>query len=41
MINLLYIARGSRPKNLRHLQEYFADLKIIKLEQNYRSTGRI
>ncbi|MDE5006952.1 ATP-dependent DNA helicase Rep, partial [Francisella tularensis subsp. holarctica] len=37
----IYAFRGSRPENLRHLQEYFADLKVIKLEQYYRSTGRI
>lgn len=37
----IYTWRGSRPENLRHLQEDFADLKITKLEQNYRSTGRI
>ncbi|ORU23331.1 ATP-dependent DNA helicase Rep, partial [Francisella tularensis subsp. holarctica] len=37
----IYAWRGSRPENLRHLQEDFADLKVIKLEQNYRSTGRI
>ena len=37
----IYAWRGSRPENLRNLQEDFADLKVIKLEQNYRSTGRI
>ncbi|MDE4942628.1 UvrD-helicase domain-containing protein, partial [Francisella tularensis] len=37
----IYSWRGSRPENLRHLQEDFADLKVIKLEQNSRSTGRI
>lgn len=37
----IYAWRGSRPENLRHLQEDFKDLKVIKLEQNYRSTGRI
>ncbi|AIT08822.1 ATP-dependent DNA helicase Rep [Candidatus Francisella endociliophora] len=37
----IYAWRGSRPENLRHLQEDFPDLKVIKLEQNYRSTGRI
>ena len=37
----IYAWRGSRPENLRHLQEDFPSLKVIKLEQNYRSTGRI
>lgn len=37
----IYAWRGSRPENLRHLQEDFSSLKVIKLEQNYRSTGRI
>ncbi|API86919.1 UvrD-helicase domain-containing protein [Francisella uliginis] len=37
----IYAWRGSRPENLRHLQEDFPNLKVIKLEQNYRSTGRI
>ncbi|QIV95930.1 ATP-dependent DNA helicase Rep [Allofrancisella inopinata] len=37
----IYAWRGSRPENLRHLQVDFPDLKVIKLEQNYRSTGRI
>ncbi|AXA33434.1 UvrD-helicase domain-containing protein [Francisella adeliensis] len=37
----IYAWRGSKPENLRHLQEDFPSLKVIKLEQNYRSTGRI
>ena len=37
----IYAWRGSRPENLKHLQEDFSDLKVIKLEQNYRSTSRI
>ena len=37
----IYAWRGSRPENLRYLQEDFPSLKVIKLEQNYRSTGRI
>ncbi|MDE4949201.1 UvrD-helicase domain-containing protein, partial [Francisella tularensis subsp. holarctica] len=37
----IYARRGSRPENLRHLQEDFADQKVIKVEQNYRSPGRI
>jgi ATP-dependent DNA helicase Rep len=37
----IYAWRGARPENLMQLQHDFAGLKIIKLEQNYRSTGRI
>jgi ATP-dependent DNA helicase Rep len=37
----IYAWRGARPENLRQLQADFPDLKVIKLEQNYRSTGRI
>mgnify|MGYP000256483157 CR=1 FL=1 len=37
----IYAWRGSRPENLRHLQEDYPALRVIKLEQNYRSTGRI
>ena len=37
----IYAWRGSRPENLRYLQEDFPSLKVIKLEQNDRSTGRI
>ena len=37
----IYAWRGARPENLAQLQEDFADLKLIKLEQNYRSSGRI
>ncbi|APC97588.1 UvrD-helicase domain-containing protein [Francisella frigiditurris] len=37
----IYAWRGSKPENLKHLQEDFSNLKVIKLEQNYRSTGRI
>ena len=37
----IYSWRGARPENLNQLSEDFANLKIIKLEQNYRSTGRI
>lgn len=29
----IYTWRGSRPENLRHLQEDFVDLKIIKLDR--------
>jgi ATP-dependent DNA helicase Rep len=37
----IYAWRGARPENLMQLQKDFPDLEVIKLEQNYRSTGRI
>ena len=37
----IYAWRGARPENLARLQEDFPRLKLVKLEQNYRSTGRI
>jgi ATP-dependent DNA helicase Rep len=37
----IYAWRGARPENLAQLQEDFPDLKVVKLEQNYRSSGRI
>lgn len=37
----IYAWRGARPENLVQLQSDFPQLKVIKLEQNYRSTGRI
>lgn len=37
----IYAWRGARPENLAQLQTDFPDLKVVKLEQNYRSTGRI
>ena len=37
----IYAWRGARPENLAQLNIDFPQLKIIKLEQNYRSTGRI
>ena len=37
----IYSWRGARPKNLVLLKEHFPNLKVIKLEQNYRSSGRI
>ncbi len=37
----IYAWRGARPENLARLQEDFPQLRVIKLEQNYRSTGRI
>ncbi len=37
----IYAWRGARPDNLKKLAEDFHNLKIIKLEQNYRSTQNI
>ncbi|MBD3609175.1 MAG: DNA helicase Rep [Gammaproteobacteria bacterium] len=37
----IYAWRGANPQNLALLNEDFTNLKVIKLEQNYRSMGRI
>jgi ATP-dependent DNA helicase Rep len=37
----IYAWRGARPENLVQLQTDFPGLKVVKLEQNYRSTARI
>lgn len=37
----IYAWRGANMENLRLLQQDFPQLKVIKLEQNYRSTARI
>jgi ATP-dependent DNA helicase Rep len=37
----IYGWRGARPENLDQLGVDFPRLKVIKLEQNYRSTGKI
>ena len=37
----IYAWRGARPENLARLRDDFPHLHVIKLEQNYRSTGRI
>ncbi len=37
----IYAWRGARPENLSLLRQDFPTLKLIKLEQNYRSTSRI
>ncbi|MBC8944428.1 DNA helicase Rep [Xenorhabdus indica] len=37
----IYSWRGARPQNLILLKEDFPQLNVIKLEQNYRSSGRI
>lgn len=37
----IYSWRGAKPQNLHLLQQDFPRLKVIKLQQNYRSSGRI
>ena len=37
----IYAWRGARPENLAQLQGDYPNLKLVKLEQNYRSTARI
>lgn len=37
----IYAWRGARPENLSQLKKDYPHLKIVKLEQNYRSTGLI
>ncbi len=37
----IYAWRGAKPENMALLAEDFPSLKVIKLEQNYRSTSRI
>jgi len=37
----IYAWRGARPENLAKLEEDFPTLKLVKLEQNYRSTSLI
>jgi ATP-dependent DNA helicase Rep len=37
----IYSWRGAQPKNLQLLKQDFPTLKVIKLEDNYRSSGRI
>ena len=37
----IYSWRGAQPENLQLLKEDFPQLNVIKLEQNYRSTGCI
>ncbi len=37
----IYAWRGARPENLARLKADYPQLAVIKLEQNYRSTGRI
>ena len=37
----IYAWRGAKPENLAQLKQDYPQLTVIKLEQNYRSTGRI
>jgi ATP-dependent DNA helicase Rep len=37
----IYGWRGARPENLAALKQDYPELRVIKLEQNYRSCGRI
>ena len=37
----IYAWRGAKPENLAMLQDDFPGLRVVKLEQNYRSSGRI
>lgn len=37
----IYAWRGAQPENLSQLQKDYNRLQVIKLEQNYRSSGRI
>ena len=37
----IYAWRGANPENLKQLAQDFKNLKVIKLEQNYRSSNRI
>ncbi|MBN2886335.1 MAG: UvrD-helicase domain-containing protein, partial [Chromatiaceae bacterium] len=37
----IYAWRGARPENLARLKEDYPTLRVVMLEQNYRSSGRI
>jgi ATP-dependent DNA helicase Rep len=37
----IYAWRGARPENMGLLKQDYSNLRVIKLEQNYRSTSRI
>ena len=37
----IYAWRGARPENLVRLKDHYPSLKVIMLEQNYRSSARI
>jgi len=37
----IYAWRGARPENIEQLNKDYPQLQVVKLEQNYRSSGRI
>ncbi len=37
----IYKFRGANIKNILNFEEFFPDAKVVRLEQNYRSTGNI
>ena len=37
----IYGWRGAKIENIRHFQDHFKDVGVVRLEQNYRSTGTI
>lgn len=37
----IYGWRGAKVENIRHFQDDFRDVAVVRLEQNYRSTGTI
>ncbi len=37
----IYAWRGARPDNLARLRDHYPSLKVVMMEQNYRSSGRI
>jgi DNA helicase-2/ATP-dependent DNA helicase PcrA len=39
--NCIYTWRGAMPEYIRKFREFFPGVKVVKLEQNYRSTSRI
>ncbi len=40
-VQSIYKFRGANIKNILNFEQYFEDAKVIKLEQNYRSTSNI
>ncbi|MBU6228033.1 MAG: ATP-binding domain-containing protein, partial [Acidobacteria bacterium] len=39
--NCIYTWRGAMPQYIRKFRDYYPTAKVVKLEQNYRSTARI
>jgi superfamily I DNA/RNA helicase len=39
--NCIYTWRGAKVENIRHFTTEFPGAKVVKLEQNYRSTGHV